>query len=169
MQIVDILKLLVPNIWTAITQLCATAVLFFVLYKLGYKPVRKILDTRSEYEQRKLAEADALKKENEELKKKMEEELAQAEERANRAIERARQEGNRLKDELINEGREKTEQMLANAKADIAFERNRMLGEVQQEIVDATISATEKMLSERIDEETDKRIIDDFIKEITKK
>ncbi|MBQ3384167.1 MAG: F0F1 ATP synthase subunit B [Erysipelotrichaceae bacterium] len=169
MQIVDILKLLVPNIWTAITQLCATAVLFFALYKLGYKPVRKILDTRSEYEQRKLAEADALKKENEELKKKMEEELAQAEERANRAIERARQEGNRLKDELINEGREKTEQMLANAKADIAFERNRMLGEVQQEIVDATISATEKMLSERIDEETDKRIIDDFIKEITKK
>ena len=169
MQIVDILKLLVPNIWTAITQLCATAVLFFALYKLGYKPVRKILDTRSEYEQRKLAEADALKKENEELKKKMEEELAQAEERANRAIERARQEGNRLKDELINEGREKTEQMLANAKADIAFERNRMLGEVQQEIVDATISATEKMLSERIDEETDKRIIDDFIQEITKK
>ncbi len=169
MQIVDILKLLVPNVWTAITQLCATAVLFFALYKLGYKPVRKILDTRSEYEQRKLAEADALKKENEELKKKMEEELAQAEERANRAIERARQEGNRLKDELVNEGREKTEQMIANAKADIAFERNKMLGEVQREIVDATISATEKMLSERIDEETDKRIIDDFIKEITKK
>lgn len=169
MQIVDILKLLVPNVWTAVTQLCATAVLFFALYKLGYKPVRKILDTRSEYEQRKLAEADALKKENEELKKKMEEELAKAEEKANRAIEKARREGNRLKDELINEGKARTEQMLANAKADIAFERNRMLDEVQQEIVDATISATEKMLSERIDEQTDKRIIDDFIKEITKK
>ena len=61
------------------------------------------------------------------------------------------------------------EQMLANAKADIVFERNRMLDEVQREIVDATISATEKMLSERIDEKADKRIIDDFIKEITKK
>ena len=169
MQIVDILKLLVPNVWTAITQLCATAVLFFALYKLGYKPVRKILDTRSEYEQQKLAEADALKKENEELKKKMEEELARAEERANQAIEKARQEGNRLKEELVNEGREKTEQMLANAKADIVFERNRMLDEVQREIVDATISATEKMLSERIDEKADKQIIDDFIKEITKK
>ena len=59
--------------------------------------------------------------------------------------------------------------MIANAKADIAFERNKMLSKVQREIVDATISATEKMLSERIDEETDKRIIDDFIKEITKK
>ena len=44
MQIVDILGLLVPNIWTAITQLCATAVLFFALYKLAYKPVKKILD-----------------------------------------------------------------------------------------------------------------------------
>ena len=46
MQIVDILALLVPNIWTAITQLCATAVLFFALYKLAYKPVKKILDAR---------------------------------------------------------------------------------------------------------------------------
>ena len=61
MQIVDILNQLVPNVWTALTQLCASAVLFFVLYKLGYKPVRKILDTRSEYEQNKLAQADALK------------------------------------------------------------------------------------------------------------
>ena len=59
MQIVDILNQLVPNVWTALTQLCASAVLFFVLYKLGYKPVRKILDTRSEYEQNKLAQADA--------------------------------------------------------------------------------------------------------------
>ena len=82
MQIVDILALLVPNIWTAITQLCATAVLFFALYKLAYKPVKKILDARSEYEQNRLAEADALKKENEEMKKQMEAELAKADDKA---------------------------------------------------------------------------------------
>ena len=49
MQIVDILGLLVPNIWTALTQLCATAVLFFLMYKLAYKPVKNILDKRSEF------------------------------------------------------------------------------------------------------------------------
>ncbi len=169
MQIVDILNQLVPNVWTVITQLCASAVLFFVLYKLGYKPVRKILDTRSEYEQNKLAQADALKEENEALKKQLEEELAKADAAARETIEKARTEGRQLKENLISEGRERKEKLLADAKADIDLQRSRMLDEVQQEIVDATISATEKLLSEKIDESTDMRIIDDFIKEVTKK
>ncbi|MBE6125121.1 MAG: F0F1 ATP synthase subunit B [Erysipelotrichaceae bacterium] len=169
MQIVDILNQLVPNVWTVITQLCASAVLFFVLYKLGYKPVRKILDTRSEYEQNKLAQADALKEENEALKKQLEEELAKADAAARETIEKARTEGRQLKENLISEGRERKEKLLADAKADIDLQRSRMLDEVQQEIVDATISATEKLLSEKIDETTDIRIIDDFIKEVTKK
>ena len=169
MQIVDILNLLVPNVWTSITQLCATAVLFFALYKLAYKPVRKILDTRSEYEQNKLAQADALKEENEALRKQLEEELAKADIKARETIEKARSEGRALKENLISEGRERQEQLLADAQADIDFQRNRMLDEVQQDIVDATISATEKLLSEKIDETADMRIIDDFIKEVTKK
>ena len=169
MQIVDILNQLGPNVWTALTQLCASAVLFFVLYKLGYKPVRKILDTRSEYEQNKLAQADALKEENEALKKQLEEELAKADAAARETIEKARTEGRQLKENLISEGKERKEKLLADAKADIDLQRSRMLDEVQQEIVDATISATEKLLSEKIDETADMRIIDDFIKEVTKK
>ncbi|MBR4422532.1 MAG: ATP synthase F0 subunit B, partial [Erysipelotrichaceae bacterium] len=58
MQIVDILSQLIPNVWTVITQLCATAVLFFLMYKLAWKPVKKILDARSEYEQARLSEAE---------------------------------------------------------------------------------------------------------------
>ena len=78
MQIVDILELLVPNVWTAITQLCATAVLFFLMYKLAYKPVRNILDERSRYEQSKLTEVEALKEENEKLNLEAKETIAQA-------------------------------------------------------------------------------------------
>ncbi|MBQ3375094.1 MAG: F0F1 ATP synthase subunit B [Erysipelotrichaceae bacterium] len=169
MQIVDILNLLVPNVWTSITQLCATAVLFFALYRLAYKPVRKILDTRSEYEQNKLAEADALKAENEALRKQLEDELAKADVTARETIEKARTEGRRLKESLISEGKERKEQLLADAQADIDLQRSKMLDEVQRDIVDATISATEKLLNEKLDEAADMRIIDDFIKEVTKR
>ena len=81
MQIVDILGLLVPNIWTALSQLCATAVLFFLMYKLAYKPVKKILDTRSEYEQTRLAEAEKLQEENEKINKKAQEIIYEANKR----------------------------------------------------------------------------------------
>ena len=46
MQLPDVFGLLFPNVWTFISQLCATAVLFFLMYKLAYKPVKKILDER---------------------------------------------------------------------------------------------------------------------------
>ena len=158
MQIVDILALLVPNIWTAITQLCATAVLFFALYKLAYKPVKKILDARSEYEQNRLAEADALKKENEEMKKQMEAELAKADDKAREVIEEARQ-----------EGKEKSEQMMAEAREDIEQQRSKMLSEMHEEIVNVAMTATERLLNDKLNKKTDRKAVDEFIKEVSKK
>ena len=136
MQIVDILALLVPNIWTAITQLCATAVLFFALYKLAYKPGKKILDARSEYEQNRLAEADALKKENEEMKKQMEAELAKADDKA---------------------------------REDIEQQRSKMLSEMHEEIVNVAMTATERLLNDKLNKKTDRKAVDEFIKEVTEK
>ena len=169
MQIVDILALLVPNIWTAITQLCATAVLFFALYKLAYKPVKKIMDARSEYEQNRLAEADALKKENEEMKKQMEAELAKADDKAREVIEEARQEGNRIKEVLEQEGKEKSEQMMAEAREDIEQQRSKMLSEMHEEIVNVAMTATEKLLNDKLNKKTDRKAVDEFIKEVTEK
>ena len=51
MKIVDILELLIPDVWTALAQLCATALLFFLMYKLAWKPVSRILNERSRFEQ----------------------------------------------------------------------------------------------------------------------
>ena len=67
MSLPDVFGLLFPNVWTVITQLCATAVLFFLMYKLAYKPVKKILETRSAYEQSKISEAEKLQEENKRL------------------------------------------------------------------------------------------------------
>lgn len=169
MQIVDILNLLVPNVWTALTQLCATAVLFFALYKLAYKPVKNILDTRSEYEQNRLAEADALKEEYEEKNKQMEAELAKADDKAKEVLEIARQEGNRIKEVLEQEGKEKSEQLLAEAKAKIELQRSRMLVDMHEEIVNVAMTATEKMLGDKLDEKTDRETVDEFIKEVAGK
>ena len=169
MQIVDILNLLVPNVWTALTQLCATAVLFFALYKLAYKPVKNILDTRSEYEQNRLAEADALKDEYEEKNKQMEAELAKADDKAKEVLEIARQEGNRIKEVLEQEGKEKSEQLLAEAKAKIELQRSRMLVDMHEEIVNVAMTATEKMLGDKLDEKTDRETVDEFIKEVAGK
>lgn len=169
MQIIDILELLIPDVWTAITQLCATAVLFFLMYKLAWKPVKKILDTRSKFEQEKLAEAEALKKENEEIAKQAKDIISDANRDAEAIVKEAREEGQTLKNELIEEGKRQSAQLLENAKHDMEMQKAKMMEEMRSEIVDTAISAAEKVLQSKVDEEAERQSINSFVKEVISK
>ena len=169
MQLPDVFGLLFPNIWTVISQLCATAVLFFLMYKLAYKPVKRILDTRSEYEQSRISEADALKEENTRLNKEAKQSILDANKSAEEIVSSAREEAESIKKELIEQGKEHSKQMMENAQKEIEVQRSKMLQDRHAEIVDATISATEKMLKVKIENQEDKDNIDSFVKEVINK
>ena len=169
MQLPDVFGLLFPNIWTVISQLCATAVLFFLMYKLAYKPVKRILDTRSEYEQSRISETDALKEENTRLNEEAKQSILDANKSAEEIVSSAREEAESIKKELIEQGKEHSKQMMENAQKEIEVQRIKMLQDLHAEIVDATISATEKMLKVKIENQEDKDNIDTFVKEVINK
>jgi F-type H+-transporting ATPase subunit b len=166
MQIIDILSQLVPNVWTAITQLCATAVLFFLMYKLAWKPVKKILDERSTYEQEKLTEAEKLIAENERLNTEAKQAILEANKTAEVILKEAREEGKLLKDELLDEGQKEAKLLLENARKDMELQHDKMMKQMHEEIVDATISAAEKVLQEKLDASNEQESIRSFIKEV---
>lgn len=168
MQILDILTLLFPNALTAITQLCATVILFFLMYKLAWKPVKKILDQRSEYEQSKISEANKVAEENNRLNQEAKANVVSAKNKANEIVENARKESEAIKSDILAEGRKTADNYMIKAQADIARQKDQMIAEIHDQIVDVAISATEKMLQEKIDEDKDKDSIDQFIKEVSK-
>ena len=169
MQLPDVFGLLFPNIWTVISQLCVTAVLFFLMYKLAYKPVKKILDARSDYEQSRISEADALKEETEKLNEEAKRGIIEANKSAEDIVSSAREEAESIKNELVAQGKEASKQMMENAQKEIEVQRSKMLQDLHAEIVDATISATEKMLKVKIENQEDKDNIDTFVKEVINK
>ncbi|MBO4918873.1 MAG: F0F1 ATP synthase subunit B [Erysipelotrichaceae bacterium] len=169
MQIIDILGQLVPNVWTALTQLCATALLFFLMYKLAWKPVKKILDARSEYESSRLSEADRLREENEKLNEEAKASIGEAQQQAQQILEDARTAGEQLKEEIAKEGRKQAEKMRADADKDIEKQRNKMLDQMQEEIVDTAVAVAEKILQSKVDAKQDRDNIDTFVKEVVKK
>ena len=169
MQIVDILELLVPDVWTAITQLCATAILFFLMYKLAWKPVKKILDERSKFEQQKLSEAAALKEENEKTAKEAKNIISDANRDAEMIVKEAREEGQNLKNELIEEGKRQSAQLLENAKHDMEMQKAKMMEEMRSEIVDTAIAAAEKVLQNNVDPDAERQSISSFVKEVISK
>lgn len=165
----DILGQLIPNPLTMIVQLCATAVLVFLMYKLAYKPVKNIMDKRSAYEQSRLTDADALKKKYEDLHAQAESEIDEAKAKAKQIVAEAQDEGNRVKNNLIDEGKQKSQQIIDDAQNNITLQKNKMLDEMHGEIVDVALSAAEKILQSKLDSKNDKDSIDEFIKEVTNK
>lgn len=165
----DILAQLMPNPLTMIAQLCATAILFFLMYKLAYKPVKKILDTRSEYEESRLKDADELKKKYEDLHAEAENEINNAKAEAKEIIAKAQDEGNRVKNNLIDEGKQKSQAIIDDAQNNIAMQKAKMLDEMHGEIVDVALTAAEKLLQSKIDSKNDKDSVNEFIKEVTNK
>ncbi len=169
MQIIDILGQLVPNVWTALTQLCATAVLFFLMYKLAWKPVKKILDARSEYESSRLSEADRLREESEKLNADARASIDEAQQQAQQILDDARVAGDQLREQIAQEGRKQVEKMRADAEKDIEKQRGKMLDQMQEEIVDTAVAVAEKILQSKVDAKQDKDNIDTFVKEVIKK
>ncbi len=166
---IDIADLLMPDVLTMVTQLCATALMFFLIYKFAYKPVKRILNERSAYEQTRLKEADELKEEAQRLNAEANAQISQANDEAQEIVSRAQGEGVRIKDNLVEEGQKKAQQLVDDAQANIALQKSKMLDDMHEEIVDIAMSAAEKMLQKKLDEETDKDSIENFIKEVTNK
>ena len=166
---IDVLSKLMPNILTVAAQLCASLLLFLLMKKFAWGPAKNIMAQRVAYEQERLIEAERLKKENEELRKLMDEKLQEAEAEANRTISNAQAEGQRLKDNLVNEGKERSKQIIEEAQHNIELQKSKMLDDMYDEIVDVALNASEKMLSEKLDEESDRQVIDEFIKEVAGK
>ena len=169
MQIVDILQLLVPNVWTAITQLCATAILFFLMYKLAWKPVKNIMDTRARFEQDKLTKAKELEEENQKINDQAQDIIANANSEADRIIEEARSEGDEIKNELIEEGRNESKQLIENAKRDVSLQKSKMMTDMHAQIVDSALITAEKMLQDKLDAKEDDDSINSFVKEVIDK
>lgn len=169
MQIIDILGQLVPNIWTALSQLCASAVLFFLMYKLAWKPVKKILDTRSEFEQSKLAQAQQLQEENEKINKQAQEIIAEANKSAETIVKNAEIEGEDIKSDIIKKAHNQSAQIIENATKQAQLQHDKIMKDMHGEIVDVAISAAEKMLQEKVDSKKDKNNIEAFIKEVIQK
>lgn len=166
MSLPDVFGLLFPNVWTVITQLCATAVLFFLMYKLAYKPVKKILETRSAYEQSKISEAEKLQEENKRLNDEAKNTITEANRSAEEIVSSARKEAEAVKEELVNQGREQSKELILNAQKQIDTQKAKMMEDMRSEIVDAAIVAAEKVLQDKVSEKSEKDDVDAFVKEV---
>lgn len=165
---IDIAQQLFPNPLTMVTQLCATAVLFFFVYKYLWDPARELMEKRSNVVHAKLSDAERFLLEAKDKKDEAHQEVSKAVSKSHEIINKAENEAKSVRNEIIETAKKEADSKLEKAREEIVIEKKQMRDEMVSEMINVAMLATEKLISEKVDSAQDQIAIEKFVKEINK-
>jgi len=147
-----------------LAQIINFLILLFVLYKFAYGPVLKMLDERTKKIEKGMKDAEASGQKLEEIAAREKGILDEARHQAKDMVKRAEDAAVLQSEEIVISAKNQTEKMLEDARKQIEQEKNKILAEAKAEIATLVMSATEKIIDEKLDENKDKELIREAIK-----
>lgn len=154
------------NLWSILASLLNLLILFLLVKKFLFKPVKNILAKRQaeideHYEKASEAEMSA-----DENKKKWEETLSTARDTADSILSDATENAKFRGEKIVEEAKARAESIVRQAEAEAELEYKKAQDTIKKEIVSVSEKLTEKMLKREIHTEDHRDLIDSFIEEI---
>ena len=163
MQTLDVISV---NIWQILISLINLVLLFLIIKKFLFKPVKKMLQKRKEEldaQYQSAADAEAIADKH---RKEWEATLATADEKANQILLSATENAKRHGDRLVTEAQEKAEGIIRVAQNEAELERRKATEDIKREIIEVSGALTEKMLEREINVQDHHALIESFIEKI---
>ncbi len=154
------------NLWEMLFALLNLLILYLLVKKFLYKPVKKMLAQRQatidqEYKDAKDAKEQALSH-----KELYEEKLSNAQSEADSLIQSAVQTAEAREAELLAEAKEKADSIRRQAEADAKLELIKAEQTIKEEIANVGTLLAEKVLERELNEDDHKKLIDSLIDEM---
>ena len=134
------------NIWLILISLCNLVILFFILKKFLYKPVKRILAARQAEYDAKFAEADGKLAEANEVKAALDEKFAAADDEADRIIKDAKDNAERRGQAIVTEAKDKADLIVRNAESEAELRRRKAEESIKDDIADVSVEIAEKII-----------------------
>ena len=160
MQNLDIISI---NIWQVVISLANLVILFLILKKFLFEPVKKIKAQRENEIETQYKKAEKASKEADELKAGWEDKITTADQKADEIISEAVERANERNEIMLYESREKADQIIRKAKADIERDRREARETIKKEIVDVSQVISEQIIGREINMDDHRDLIDDAI------
>jgi len=160
------LEVISVNIWQILISVVNLLLMFLILKRFLFAPVQKMLATRQAQLDSQYADAAQAKQDAEASKLAYEDKLAGADEEARAVVRRAMQKANAMSDDILRDTGKKVDAMMEKAKADIAQEEKRARNELKDEIAQMSLDIAQKVVSQTVDEDAHRQMIDSFIAEM---
>jgi F-type H+-transporting ATPase subunit b len=154
------------NLGLLVSQLVNFSLLVVLLYLLLYKPVLGMLNQRKDRIARSMADVDAARESAARAQQEYDRKIAESQRRAQEIIAKAAQDGERVGAEIEAQARRDAEDIRKRAAEAAAQEKAQILADVQKQIADLSMLATERVLGQAVDEKTQRRLIDQFLSEM---
>ena len=150
--------------WSIINFLFFLAALYFIG---GKKFIRNISD-RENLIQNAINSAEENKAKLERIVKENEQKMFEAQKVIDENIKKAKEQSLIQSEQIIVEAKKQKESIINDAVAEIERNKKATLLEIRREVADMVMSATERIIIEKLDQEKDKQLIDKYIKELSK-
>lgn len=125
-----------------------------------------MLNTRAEHVRENIQAAEISKKEMEEKLSAAEKEVESERLKAQAMIKETIESSEKMRQQMLTEAKLEVEKERARALSEIELAKTEALDEIHQEIVEVALDASKKVLEREVSEKDNRRIIEDFIKEV---
>lgn len=148
-----------------LAQLINFALLLILLYFIAYKPIRRMLDERSEKVRMSMEQAEQMKEMMAKTEEQVKEHLEVARGERQNILAQAEQVGQQLKEEAREQAKQDAESIVARARVEIQREQDEAIGELKRQFADLAILAAEKVISETLDKKKHRKLIDEVLEQ----
>lgn len=160
------IDLVIPAFEELVAGIIAFAIVFVLVWWKVRPAIAETLAARQEAITGQLTEAEKAKTEAQSLLDDYKQQLAAAKDEANKIVDGAKQAAEAMKTDIVAKAEAEASGIVAKARDEAAAEKERVSGQLRDEVMSLSMALTNKVVSEGLDEATQKRLVDRFIDDL---
>ena len=163
MQSLDVISV---NLWQILISLANLTIIFLIVKKFLFKPVKNILAKRQAELDEQYDKAYSANENAQSNMQAWEEKMKSADDEADDIIKKATDVARRRSDKIVEEAKDKADGIIRQAETEAELERKKAEDDIKREIVDVSTSLAQQMIGRELNQQDHRRLIDSFIEGI---
>jgi F-type H+-transporting ATPase subunit b len=159
---------IVPSLPTFIAAIVALFILTLVVSYFAYFPVRDFVRARKKYIKDNIDNSEKANKDAQTILAKANEKLSHSKEKGQEILKDYTNKASQEKTEILKSAQDKASKIIEDAHVRIKADEVEMKEKLQDEISTIAMAAAEKLIKENISSDSNKKMVDEFIKELNK-
>lgn len=163
---VQTLDVISVNLWSILISLANLLIIFLILKKLLWKPVKKVMEERKAMVDKQFADAAAAQEQADADKAAWAAKLSDADDEAQSRIAAADATARHHSERLVAEAKEKAAGIIRQAESEAELERRKAAASIKEEIAAVSAELAEKLLEREVNPADHAQLIESFLDEV---